>query len=622
MNRKNQREHDALKEEVTLRSPRHLPFTVSGPHSYFIGFTDLMPDSIGYHIKGEMNGLWAPPVRLFKNLSIYDGRKRLKVDSFSVLPWKRVFQLDGAKLEAMVPDDVLFFARIESTRMISTEIELKPLPVWLEDKNTEFNVSFDEKRSGIEIDFPAYGRRFGIRFGKGTVSLMDNIIELSSTGKTYILVEEGGAGTGLYRDAEAEKKLMSLHSSILSSSDLVTDSTEIDRAYFWSKLVLHWLSHSQSGIGTGITAGHPEFPWYFGFDTFLCIQALLDTGLEDVAAGSIEILTTRALQNHGRIPHEIITSGRVFNDGDIEESAMFPDALLKYYEWTHDIEFLRRHAQVAYQSLCFVMDRDLEGPGAMEDPERGRGKDIDTMCFFCEGVAAFERICSILNEDKKDALSGIDRIGELRSTALETRKIVEHDMWLPELDTYANRMSDGVPQFKGFWTSIMPFFCSIADKMRYKRFAESANGGLALICGKKGVRADTRGAEMPIQNGMMSLLALKYGDARNAERFFKYNMDALGRYSPCCVPEIINRKKGCYMQAWSSAMLVQPIINGFIGINVRNGVPVIEPKHMVKICRKAVFRRSRIAGHTYNIEVKIGNEENAEYEIKISRDRQ
>jgi glycogen debranching enzyme len=605
----------SVKRDV-LTNPGHFPFTISGIRSYFIGFTDLVPDNLGNHIKDEMNGLWIPPLRLFKNITVSGNSRPLKVVSFSTLPWKRIFDFRNARIELMMTDHAAMLIKLFSTIRMSVNLEFKPIPVWLDARSPEHSIMVGSNGRRVTVDFPNFGKTFGITFGKGKPCVTEEKMRLDSIGESFILIEEDTDPShcdSRFNIGRFEKDAASPYSDLLTRSELTTGNRPVDDAYYWSRMALAWLSHTQDGIGTGITAGHPEFPWYFGFDTFLTIDALLECGMFDIAAGSLEILSLRARGNGGRIPHEIITNGHVFNEGDLEESAMFATALLKYYDWTLDRRFLANHAEDAYRALCFVLDRDMVGPGAMEDPERGKGKDIDTMCFFVQSVESIKRIRSIL--DDIVTFPVFDRMDELIEAGSETRKTVEDEMWIPEQNTYANRIVDGSSLFKGYWTSMMPFYCHIAGKDRFAKFAGSVNGGLTLISGRYGIRADMRGAAMPVQNGMMCMTSLFYGDGDNALKFFRHNLKAFGKYSPCSIPEITNRRNGCYMQAWSSAMLIHPLIGGFIGIDVKDGLPSMKPNLIGRISDRVKLKGISIGGRTYDCTILADVGESAEFDI-------
>jgi len=541
-----------------VQRPGHQPFTVSSERAYFIGFTDLVPDSIGQHLPGEMNGLWIPPLRIFRNITARVGGAPVHVEAFTVHPWKRIFEFGGNTLSLYMPRSSLMWIATSGREEIEVDFELAPLPVWLMKADTAFTVSLKGREA--LLNFSHLHRRYHMLSSVPLSYSSGHLVALCSGDSCISLHPSAGDSSDLNAHRiEAEES--AYYSRMLSYTDFSSGNSRADSAFYWSKAVLLWLTHSQRGIGRGITAGHPEFPWYFGFDTMLMIDALLECNLWKVAEGSLELLCRVARMQKGRIPHEIITSGNVFNPGDVEESAMFPTALLKCYIWTGNKDFLLEHAQDAYASLCHVLDLDLRGPGAMEDEGRGSGIDIDTICFFIEGVEALGAMEVLVSEHDGKSFR---RMQELRSCSDEMRKLL-HAMWLPEMQTYANRLIDGVPHYLDHWTSIMPFYTGLADPSKYISFT-GQGGGLGRITVDGGIRADRRGAVMPVQNGMMCLAAHRYGDRRNALVYLNYNLDAFGKFSPCCVPEITNSKDGCYMQAWSSAMVVHPLLRCFAGV--------------------------------------------------------
>ena len=76
---------------------------------------------------------------------------------------------------------------------------------------------------------------------------------------------------------------------------------------------------------------------------------------------------------------------------------------------------------------------------------------------------------------------------------------------------------------------------------------------------------------MAIQNGLMSLAAPNYGDAGRALWFYMRNISRTGAFMPGVVPEILNDPVGCYLQAWSSAAVIHPLVGGILGITPVEG---------------------------------------------------
>ena len=75
---------------------------------------------------------------------------------------------------------------------------------------------------------------------------------------------------------------------------------------------------------------------------------------------------------------------------------------------------------------------------------------------------------------------------------------------------------------------------------------------------------------MPVLNCLMSIGASKYGDFDTMHLFFACNLWKFGQFMPCAIPEILDSTEGCYLQAWSSAMLINVFLGCYMGICAEN----------------------------------------------------
>ena len=94
----------------------------------------------------------------------------------------------------------------------------------------------------------------------------------------------------------------------------------------------------------------------------------------------------------------------------------------------------------------------------MEDSERGNAREMDTMCYFAESTEALGSLLRALGK-KEVPGSGLAKFSGLAASAKE---YVRGEMWVPEFSTFANRVVDGAPVFKGHLTSVVPFVTVIA----------------------------------------------------------------------------------------------------------------------------------------------------------------
>lgn len=94
-------------------------------------------------------------------------------------------------------------------------------------------------------------------------------------------------------------------------------------------------------IGSGIGAGIPDYPWWFGVDSEYALQGYMMIGQTKAVYDTIELLdsVSNAVNGNGRIIHEMSTNGAVFNPGNINETPQFATLIWQIYRWNGDREF-------------------------------------------------------------------------------------------------------------------------------------------------------------------------------------------------------------------------------------------------------------------------------------------
>lgn len=552
--------------EIAVQKPDHKAFVVPGPDFYYIGFEDMTPGSLGEHLKNNMAGLWFPPYRIISNIYVVKEGRNAKAESMTARRDGRIFDFGFCTMIVSAPeDDRGYSLQIdipEVTGKLRIIMEKDVIPVW-----------------GITENYHEVGRADG---GKILVSVIPvgETIEFSSDGNCSLKLEDGkvsatvngkarvnirrlrpgntGTDNGSYNSATEERE------TVLSSTlDL------IGVAIHWSEVNLKWLYHEYGEHIRCIAAGQPEFPWFFSIDTFLSLEGMLSAGLFRLSRNSLETLFRLAEEKRGRMPHEFLHNGWISNPGNVEETAYMPIALDQYYRWTGDGKFVSRHFNTALTGLISLASGGIDGKAVMEDHQAGEGTDIDSMCYF---VKAADSILSL--EKTLELDTGAD--GELiADRAWYWKKFIRKEMWMPEEDAYADRCIDGVPVMKGFWTTILPFEQGIAPREKYQRFTEGHHFNDLML--EDGLRVDRNGIVMPVNTGLLVKASLKYGDRDNAWKLYLKNMNTFGRYSTAAFPEMSNDKRGCFIQAWSSALMIENMITGFLGIRPNGNDVVANP---------------------------------------------
>jgi|GEM_PF-4784730 hypothetical protein len=531
-------------------------FSIANSYCYYCGSAELSDERFGFHIPDAMNGLWRPPIRIARSFEISEDGISLSPFAMEMFADHAVFHFRHFNLKVSIPPGTVLTVEFEGLEDHALFIlHLDPMLIWLSEGELKWKA--EEFDGGILLNFEQPRLNFLILAENGSLTL---------SGKDVLLHARKGAALKI-RDTSQINGQNGRLQKLLSSTVFHSENKKLEQVLYWSKLNLHWLYHIQEGVGNGITAGHPDFPWFFGFDTMLCIDAMLSVGMWEEARESIETLSRYARAQNGQVPHEIVTNGRIYNPGDLEESALYPAALHSYLLWTGDRAFVSEHMSDAFSALRYVYSSEFVGRGAVEDRDRGKGIEVDTVAFFLMGVRSFVEMSKTL--DFK-----CDRLSELMEATDVAEKLLD-SMWLPSESLYANRIIDGKPLFLGFWNSIAPFVAGVAQRRRFSEFVSSSKGGLKHISSEEGILNDRRtGAVMPVNNGLMSLAAWRYGNDAVASRFYNLNLQAFGKYMPCAMPEIVNRRDGCYLQAWSAAMIITPLLRGALGLHIADGVKV------------------------------------------------
>lgn len=503
-----------------------------------------------------MNGLWHPPLRLLRSITVEEEGGAVIPFAFETRPDCRVLHYRSFTLTLSMPEHLVLSLGFEGESHPCICLNVDPSAVWLTESMPEWRLYGLDNAAVLE--FHSERRRYLFTCGSGGLEISANTVRFLPSVDSWLYIRE----EGMQVDQAAEDW------HVLGSTVLRSSNRKLEEVFYWSKMNLKWLYHRQAGLGAGITAGHPEFPWYFGIDTLLCTEAMLSIGMWRESADSIGLLSAQARRHGGRIPHEIVTNGRIYNMGDTEESALFPSAMASYYRWTQDAAFISEHISDAYASLKYVREKGCSGNGIMEDEERGRGVDVDTLCFYARGCSdMLSLLKAVSTEPPPDWIRE-----EARVAAKRVRS-----MWLPELSIFANRVVDGVAEFRGFWTSIVPFVTGIADRRQFREFRHDTTNGISLISGPAGIRNDSGGSVMPVNNGLMALACWRYGDPALASKYYRLALDSFGLYMPCAMPEIVNRPDGCYLQAWSAAMIIEGVLSGALGMEIDKGI-VLRPQ--------------------------------------------
>ncbi|MEJ1237331.1 glycogen debranching protein [Chryseolinea sp. T2] len=696
------------------------PFVTPGNRVYMIGnqngsFTDL-----GWHINGEMGGIWDHPVKLLDGFTAalqLNGDKQYCLDSAirfvnypvgneNYFSWPSVdidverFQFVPDNTEGIVVQYKLINKSADRKQVklcINAKSDLRP--TWLSDSlkinDGKDEVRFDSKLSalvfrdqsnpwfavvgsmapvvhnetGIDCQ-PAHAPDNGV-----TGSLcMDVTLEANSDSVIPVYIsgssqsEEAAINTlELLRSNASDYLLNKIkrYGQIVHRSAITIPDEGISDMYAWMKFNTDWLVREVPNEGIGLSAGLPDYPWWFGADATYALQGVLATGDHELVKNTILLLNkiSKRTNSNGRIIHEVSTNGVVYNRGNVNETAQFITLIYNYMQWTGDVQLVKDifpDLKKGVEWLLTSKDPDHNGypngSGMMEIPGlESELEMIDVAVYTQQALASAAALASTIGETELSKEYGaqaetlkkkIDTqwwvndqqsFGDFRSTAEEGSHILNSALVrsdtmkkiesVKELKALQNRLSSNPVQGQrtfliyNNWVVNTPMETGIASRehaLKALKKSEKFQNVFGLfvtgidktdepdsvvLASRKKIFSYT-GAVMTLPTGVIAVGATRYGQVDLALRMMK----KLGRSFSYALPGSmyeVSPDFGMITQAWNIYGVAVPLVSGIFGIHpdAPNRLIRLSPK-LPADWNEAAIRHVRVGNNEINLSVK------------------
>ncbi len=466
------------------------PFVAAGDRLYMVGHQDGSFPDIGWHVQGEMGGIWAHPIKLMDGIRagiLFDDSTRClpAANQFINYPMASKMKfpdIEGIGIERMqfVPDGqtgmIVEYAitnhreqAASFTFTVSGRTDLRP--VWLGERtgmnDAADSVWYDEELQAVVArdtendwylymgsvvppsDYWLYAWCIPTETGQGDEGtlLFDMILEPGQT--MYVPVTIAGSHLSMdkalqtyttVRDEAQElfREKKSRYRELANTAALDIPDTVLAQTFRWLKYNTDWLIRDVEGVGRGLSAGIPDYPWWFGADSEYALQGAVMTGQRDIVYETIDLLVSisDSVNGNGRIVHEVSSNGAVFNPGNINETPQFAILIWKVYNWTGDRAFLEKYYPVVRDGLEWLMEeRDADGNflpdgfGMMEihglDSEM-----IDVAAYTQKAFSDAAAMAAVL-DNKEEARA-------FREKAEKLAEIINNEFWVEEQGSYAD----------------------------------------------------------------------------------------------------------------------------------------------------------------------------------------
>jgi glycogen debranching enzyme len=656
------------------------PFVTAGDRVYMVGFQDGSFPDLGWHIDGEMGGIWDHPIKLMDgftaSVSARGNNESFclnKADKFINYPmanehhfyWEKEdltvdrFQFVPDKKEGIIVEYRFINQSKKSKELVFSFTGMTDLrPTWLGERTNMIDgtdsVSYDKKLSVViaKDKFNPWYLAFGSSLKPQNFSEASGYCQIASRkglGKDATLSfllnlkpgEEKSIPFFIAGSYKSKTDLLSTYNVLLNegksglklkierynkinrTSHITIPDKGIEQMYEWLKYNTDWLIRDVPEIGTGISAGLPDYPWWFGGDAAYSLQGVLAAGDHELVKNSIILLDkiSQKSNGNGRIIHEVSTNGSVYNPGLLSETALFITLVKNYYEWTGDNELVKKLFPQIRKGIKWLLDNDTDGNGypngngLMEIP--GLDKEMIDVAAYTQQALASAAELALAMGDKDSAgqyqksadelkakinsewwNSASGSYGDFRGTVAEARPILTGAIiradtlkkpWVVVDLKEAEKQLEKYPADHQIpyviyrnWVVNTPLETGVADFEKGKTALETAKKyenpyGVYVTGIDRTEEADSvilksrkktfsyTGAVMTIPTGVQAVAAAKYGKPEDALRYIKMLQRSFSYALPGSMYEV-SPDFGMVVQAWNCYGVDVPLIHYFFGI--------------------------------------------------------
>ena len=464
------------------------PYNIAGDRLYMIGNQDGTFPDLGWHIKGEMGGIWHHPIKLLDgfeaSISIDNISYELnKADGFVNFPFgnKHIYNTFSDKISIerfqFVPDEmgavyIEFSIKNKRNKTIKVDFDVTVIsnlmPVWLGERTGMIDgkdyAEYDKKnnywitKDALNPWYVVYGSilagksihslgsksnkpntsitltKYSFEIKPNSVSSFPFIVSGSAKNREEAIQSYQQVGNNAFALISKKKERVL---KLDDKSKLTLNDKELETTFRWLKYNCDWLTLDVDNLGKGMTAGFPDYPWWFGGDIAYSLKGLICTGRKDLVYSSIDLINniSRKTNGNGRIIHEVSTNGAVYNEGLVSETPQFVSLIWDIFCWTGDMEFLNKYFPDIEKGLSWLVTNDLDG-NALPDGHglmeiQGLNSEmIDVAVYSQKAFTDAAKMAKVLGNESLS--KEYQREADILKTKINT------DFWVEDSQSYAD----------------------------------------------------------------------------------------------------------------------------------------------------------------------------------------
>jgi glycogen debranching enzyme len=368
--------------------------------------------------------------------------------------------------------------------------------------------------------------------------------------------------------------------------------------YRWALIGTDRFRVSTPGMGTALVAGYgttrrgwdggqpisgrPGYAWYFGRDGVWSCFAVLDYGDFKTVKDNLEFFRNYQDLN-GKIFHEATTSGVVHYDA-ADATPLFIILAGKYFRHSGDTAFLADLWPAIRKAIRFCFSTDTDGDHLIENTGVGHGW-VEGGELYGSHASLYLTGCWAAALKEASLMAGVlqDPVApEYKKEAELIEDLIDKLFWKSRNGFYSYGLNrDGsfrseptiLPAVPGYFGVTSPGKFRIVLN-QYASNAFSTNWGVRII------REDSRlfnpagyhyGSVWPLFTGWTALAEYRYGNYLQGFMHIMNNLNIYNSWGLGFVEEVLHgaeyKPSGvCPHQCWSETMVLQPILEGMLGI--------------------------------------------------------
>ncbi len=432
-----------------------------GNHAYCVGFQDGTFPDMGWHIKGEMGGLWAHPIKLLDGYTaamIHKG-DTVYLDSATTYSTNALgsifsYNIQGKTITRtqFIPDPAKgMVVEYDMSEFPKAQLLFYPRadlrPTWLGERTNMIDSTDIIAAENNQWTATDAKNGWQVRISASSKGAITPAHLTSSPSKTHQFYIAGGltkqeateelAAVESWSDLWYSKEQK--HFELSGNSSFFCEGEEqLETVFRWLKHNAIWLEMDADTLGYGFAAGIEDYPWFFGCDSEFSILGLNSVGRYDLSKSMLRLLAKASERTNGtgQIIHEMSTNGAVFNPGNMNETPQFVTAVWDTYLWSGDREFLAEMYPLMIKSMQWLEAQDLDGNGipngyGMMEIHGMNGEMIDVAAYTVQGwEALYHAAVAMKDTNHTDEWAG--------KKAEALKMYINGKYWVAEADAYAD----------------------------------------------------------------------------------------------------------------------------------------------------------------------------------------